>query len=55
MAADTIIHCYCMDEEIHENQGGAQYVPKLLREFIDSPSDKNPKPLHQRLINGSNN
>jgi len=34
MSADTIIHCYCMDDEIHEKAGGPQHAPPLLREFI---------------------
>jgi len=34
MSADTIIHCYCMDDEIHEKEGGAQHAPQLLQEFI---------------------
>jgi len=42
MAADTIIHCYCMDEEIHERTGGAQHVPPLLRSFLDDHKSKQP-------------
>jgi len=30
MSADTIVHCYCMDDEIHEKDGGAQHAPPLL-------------------------
>jgi len=36
MSADTIIHCYCMDDEIHEKAGGPQHAPKILREFISN-------------------
>jgi len=36
MSADTIVHCYCMDDEIHEKSGGPQHAPPLLRKFIDN-------------------
>jgi len=41
MSADTIIHCFCMDEEIHEKEGGAQHAPELLRSFIHEHKGKN--------------
>jgi len=47
MAADTIIHCYCIDDESHEKDG-AQHAPELLRQFIQSHKDKqdmNQQPL----------
>jgi len=34
MSADTIVHCYCMDDEIHEKAGGPQHAPEILRHFI---------------------
>eukprot|EP00331_Platyophrya_macrostoma_P009145 CAMPEP_0176426544 /NCGR_PEP_ID=MMETSP0127-20121128/12006_1 /TAXON_ID=938130 /ORGANISM="Platyophrya macrostoma, Strain WH" /LENGTH=229 /DNA_ID=CAMNT_0017807833 /DNA_START=437 /DNA_END=1126 /DNA_ORIENTATION=+ len=36
IAADAIIHCFCMDEEIHTS---SRYAPPLLREFIDTHAD----------------
>jgi hypothetical protein len=33
VSADTIIHVYCMDEEMHEY--GARHAPPLLKEFVD--------------------
>jgi len=48
MAADTVIHCFCMDSEMHDN--GPQYVPPLLQDFVDN--HKNVKPLHQKLLGG---
>jgi len=32
MSADTIIHCYCMDDET--NDGSPQHAPPLLQDFI---------------------
>jgi hypothetical protein len=32
-AAEAIVHCYCMDEEI--NQRKVKYAPSLLQEFVD--------------------
>lgn len=43
VSADAIIHCFCMDEEIHEY--GARHAPKLLRQFVD-------KHVPQRLMSG---
>lgn len=39
VAADTIIHCYCMDEEMHD---GVKYAPPLLNDFITkrTPEDR---------------
>jgi len=48
MSADTIIHCYCMDDELHESQGGAQHAPELLRDFIQEHQKKNP--MAQKLV-----
>jgi len=37
MGADTILQCYCLDEEIHaKNAGAPKYAPAPLREFITS-------------------
>lgn len=33
-SADTIIHCYAMDDEIHD--GEVKYAPKALRDFVDT-------------------
>jgi solute carrier family 44 protein 1 (choline transporter-like protein)/choline transporter-like protein 2/4/5 len=32
ISSDTIIHCFCMDEEMHDDE--ARHAPKLLREFV---------------------
>jgi len=33
VSADTIIHCYCMDEEIHDRQ--PNYAPEALKGFLE--------------------
>jgi len=38
ISADTIIHCFAMDEEIHD--GAAQHAPQELREFVDEHHHK---------------
>ena len=50
-AADTIIHCYCIDDEANDGQG-AQQAPPLLKAFITDHPRK--LPLHQRLLGGGN-
>ena len=35
-SADTILQCYCLDEELHkELKESAKYVPGTLRQFLD--------------------
>jgi len=38
ISADTIIHCFAMDEEI--NDGIAEHAPLELREFVDTHEHK---------------
>ena len=33
VAADAIIHCYAIDDEVHED--GAKYAPAHLRKLVD--------------------
>jgi len=49
-SADTIIHCYCMDDEMHEDKGEPQHAPPLLRDFMQN--QPRPKPLHERVFGG---
>jgi solute carrier family 44 protein 1 (choline transporter-like protein)/choline transporter-like protein 2/4/5 len=37
VSADAIVHCYCMDEEIHDT---VKHAPPLLREFVDTHAPK---------------
>jgi len=37
VAADTIVHCYCIDEELNFNN---KYAPAILREFVEQHSGK---------------
>ena len=37
LACQTILHCFCIDEEVGEAKGGkAKYVPGPLKDFVDS-------------------
>ncbi len=38
ISANTIIHCFAMDEEI--NDGNAQHAPQELRDFVDEHHHK---------------
>jgi len=38
MSADTIIHCFAMDEEIHD--GSVHHAPEELRDYIDNHLSK---------------
>jgi len=38
VSADAIIHCFAMDEEIHD--GNAQHAPQELKDFIDENAQK---------------
>ena len=33
---DTVMHLYCIDEELHKNKGmrGAHFAPAALKDFI---------------------
>jgi len=42
VAADTIIHCYAMDDELHQDQGGAKYVPRYLKNLVDKHARRSP-------------
>ena len=33
VSVDTIIQCFCMDEEMH---GDARHAPRLLKEFVNN-------------------
>jgi len=37
MGADTILQCFCIDEEVHKTHKNinAQYCPESLRDFIE--------------------
>jgi len=37
MSAETIIHCFVMDEEM--NHGNAVHAPEKLRQFVDDNID----------------
>ena len=38
ISADTIMHCFAMDEEI--NDGLAKHAPEQLKEFVDEHNNK---------------
>jgi len=38
MSADTIVHCFAMDEEIHD--GAVVHAPEELREYVDNHLNK---------------
>lgn len=37
IAGDTILQCFCIDEEVHKTHKGseAQYCPESLKNFLD--------------------
>jgi len=40
VAADSIIHCYAMDDELHED--GAKHAPKYLEDLVSKHARKEP-------------
>lgn len=36
VAADTIIHCYAMDDELHAHAGGARHAPEFLKAVVNT-------------------
>ncbi len=38
LAANTIMHCYCVDEELHKDKGlqQAAFAPEALKDFVNN-------------------
>ena len=44
MAIDSILQCYCLDEELNKSKGkDPAHSPAPLREFMDRVEKENPK------------
>lgn len=40
ISVDSILQCFCSDEELHHSEGGAKFTPQLLQTFLDSDDAK---------------